>query len=65
MWITGDDNETHYPKVMCDEVFGRNYSVHAATNGGKPWRYAPIPHNVIAVNMVLEGLANQFDAFPS
>jgi adenine-specific DNA-methyltransferase len=23
IWITADDNETHYLKVLCDEVFGR------------------------------------------
>ncbi len=24
LWITIDDNEVHYLKVMCDEIFGRN-----------------------------------------
>src|ERR1700677_4126046 len=24
LWITIDDNEAHYLKVLCDEVFGRN-----------------------------------------
>jgi adenine-specific DNA-methyltransferase len=24
LWVTLDDNEAHYFKVMCDEVFGRN-----------------------------------------
>jgi adenine-specific DNA-methyltransferase len=24
LWITLDDNEAHYFKVMCDEIFGRN-----------------------------------------
>jgi len=24
LWITIDDNESHYLKVMCDEIFGRN-----------------------------------------
>ncbi|MEG4251342.1 site-specific DNA-methyltransferase [Microcoleus sp. AT3-A2] len=24
LWITIDDNEAHYLKVMCDEIFGRN-----------------------------------------
>ncbi len=24
LWITVDDNESHYLKVMCDEIFGRN-----------------------------------------
>ena len=37
-------------------------SDYAATNGGKPWRYVLIPHNAIAVNMTLDGLARQFSA---
>ena len=24
IWITIDDNESHYLKVLCDEVFGRD-----------------------------------------
>ena len=24
LWITIDDNEAHYLKVLCDEIFGRN-----------------------------------------
>jgi type III restriction enzyme len=35
-------------------------SAHAATCGGKPWKYALIPHDVIAGNMTLSGLASQF-----
>ena len=35
-------------------------STHAATCNGKPWKYALIPHDVIAANMTLEGLASQF-----
>ena len=38
----------------------KNASDYTATNGGKPWRYVLIPHNVIAVNMTLDGLARQF-----
>ena len=38
----------------------RNASDYAATYGGKSWRYVLIPHNVIAVNMTLDGLARQF-----
>ena len=37
-------------------------SAHAASYGGKPWRYALIPHDVIADNMTLEGLVKQFAA---
>ena len=31
-------------------------SAHAAACGGKPWRYALIPHDRIATNMTIEGL---------
>jgi type III restriction enzyme len=30
-------------------------------NGGKPWRYALIPHDAIADNMTLAGLVGQFE----
>ncbi len=33
---------------------------HAATHGGKPWRYLLIPHDAIAENMTLAMLAGQF-----
>lgn len=38
IWITIDDNEAHYLKVMCDEIFGRSNFVAAVI-----WRknYAP------------------------
>ena len=35
-------------------------SAHAATYGGKPWKYALIPHDAIAENMTLAGLVGQF-----
>ena len=38
----------------------KNASDYALANGGKPWRYVLIPHNAIAVNMTLDGLAGQF-----
>jgi type III restriction enzyme len=38
----------------------KNASDYALANGGKPWRYVLIPHNTIAVNMTLDGLAGQF-----
>jgi type III restriction enzyme len=37
-----------------------NASVHALTHGAKPWRYLLIPHDAIAENMTLSGLASQF-----
>ena len=33
---------------------------HAATYGGKSWCYLLIPHDTIADNMMLAGLARQF-----
>ncbi len=33
---------------------------HAAQNGGKPWKYLLIPHDAIAENMSIKGLAAQF-----
>jgi len=38
----------------------RRATDHAASYEGKPWTYALIPHDVIAENMTLEGLARQF-----
>lgn len=37
-----------------------NASEHAESHGGKPWRYVLIPHDEIAENMTLEGLAARF-----
>ena len=33
---------------------------HSAKNGGKPWKYLLIPHDAIAENMSIAGLAAQF-----
>ncbi|MFA6607890.1 MAG: type III restriction endonuclease subunit R, partial [Sphingomonas sp.] len=35
-------------------------SEHARSYGGKPWRYALIPHDAIAENMTLDFLVKQF-----
>jgi type III restriction enzyme len=40
----------------------RNASDYAATYGGKPWCYALIPHNAIADNKTLKGLAREYGA---
>jgi type III restriction enzyme len=37
-----------------------NASNHALSNGGKPWNYFLIPHDEIAENMTLDGLAEKF-----
>jgi type III restriction enzyme len=38
----------------------QNATAHAKTYGGKPWSYVLIPHDVLADNMTLATLANQF-----
>jgi type III restriction enzyme len=38
----------------------RNATEHAASHGGKPWRYVLIPHDEIAGNNTLAGLAARF-----
>ena len=40
LWITIDDNEAHYLKVMCDEVFGRENYVASIV-----WEKADSPRN--------------------
>jgi type III restriction enzyme len=35
-------------------------SAHTATYGGKPWKYALIPHDHLATNMTVDGLVQQF-----
>jgi len=41
-----------------------NASAHAVAHGGKPWRYLLIPHDAIAENITLVGLAKQFWTLP-
>lgn len=50
IWITLDDNEAHYFKVMCDEIFGRNNFVgttvwqHSLQSKGYPGKFS-VHHN--------------------
>ena len=57
-------NEMTTPEVEAKrkaaEEWCQHASAHAATYGGKPWRYALIPHTAIADNMTLKGLVQQF-----
>ena len=39
----------------------RNASEYAASYGGKPWRYVLMPHDAVAENMSLYGLAVRYD----
>jgi type III restriction enzyme len=40
----------------------QNATEHNAKHGGKPWRYLLIPHDAIAENMTIKGLAAQYSA---
>ena len=45
--------------AMSPSEWCRQASDHAASYDGKPWTYVLIPHDAIAENMTLEGLARQ------
>ena len=57
-------NEMEDPVVLAKRdvavTWCKQASDHAATCGGKLWKYALIPHDAIAENMTLRGLAEQF-----
>jgi type III restriction enzyme len=44
-------------KKLVAETWCQNASDYNAKHGGKPWKYALIPHDIIADNMSLTGLA--------
>jgi len=54
-----DDPEVHAKKDAAVKWCGlaTDYEI---SNGGKPWKYILIPHDVIAENMTLSGLVRQF-----
>ena len=45
--------------TWCDRASG-----HAKSYNGKPWKYLLIPHDAIAENMTLKGLAQRFEQSP-
>jgi len=57
-------NEMASPEVLAKKdaavLWCNRATTHAITNGGKPWKYILIPHDVIAENMTLAGLVSQF-----
>jgi type III restriction enzyme len=57
-------NELASPEVLAKKdaavLWCSRATTHALSNGGKPWKYVLIPHDVIADNMTLAGLAKQF-----
>ncbi len=54
-------NEMDDPIVLAKKEKAETWCQHAsdynAKHGGKPWKYALIPHDIIADNKTLEGLA--------
>ncbi len=53
------DNAEVLSKKEAAEKWCEHASAHTVENGGKPWRYLLIPHDAIAENMTLSGLAKQ------
>jgi type III restriction enzyme len=49
-------------KAKAAATWCRHASAHETANGGKPWRYVLIPHDAIADNMTVAGLAGRFTA---
>lgn len=54
LWITIDDNEAHYLKVLCDEVFGRSQFVgsivwRSTDNSNNDARQFSVDHNYVMV----------------
>jgi adenine-specific DNA-methyltransferase len=58
LWITIDDNEAHYLKVLCDEVFGRQCFVadviwKSSDNSNNDAKQFSLDHNHILVYLTL------------
>jgi type III restriction enzyme len=51
-------DETVLTKARAAHAWCQNATEHAKANGGKPWSYLLIPHDVIRENMTLQGLAS-------
>jgi type III restriction enzyme len=62
-------NEMDDPQVLAKKDVAVTWCQHAgdyaATYGGKSWEYLLIPHDAIAENMSLKGLADRFTVKPS
>lgn len=59
-------NEMTDPEVLAKKdaavLWCARATDHALGNGGKPWQYVLIPHDVIAENMTLAGLVTEFSS---
>ena len=57
------------PEVLAKKKAAEEWCAHASDymqqHGGKPWLYVLIPHDAIAQNMTLKGLADQYASKPS
>ncbi len=57
-------NEMTDPEVLAKRdvavTWCRHASNHAVSYGGKPWKYVLIPHDAIAENITVNGLASHF-----
>lgn len=68
IWITLDDNEAHYFKVMCDEIFGRKNFVanvvwRSSDNSNNDAKTFSVDHNTMLVYSKQTGwLTNKLDA---
>lgn len=59
-------NEMTTPEVLAKKEAALTWcsraTIHALSNGGKPWKYVLMPHDMVDQNMTLAGLASQFAA---
>ncbi len=68
LWITIDDNEAHYLKVMCDEIFGRpnfvaNVIWRSSDNSNNDAKTFSVDHNHLLVySKEIGWLSNKLDA---
>ena len=68
IWIILDDNEVHYCKVLCDEIFGRNNFIQSivwksSDNSNNDSKQFSIDHNTILVYSKTPGwLSNRLPA---
>ena len=57
-------NEMTTPEVLAKKetavIWCSRATTHALSNGGKPWKYVLIPHDMVDQNMTLAGLVSQF-----
>jgi type III restriction enzyme len=57
-------NQMEDPQVLAKKSAALEWCRHAtnyaASTGGKPWKYALIPHDAIADNITLAGLAGRY-----